>query len=155
MLYKPSEPLQALIWHDLSPLKYHIFKIQAQENNKVCLFEEMTNVSGPFETKPPLIFLSFSLVWFLSIINTSNLFCKKNYEKNIANTFLVLVQFQIGVKEDAFMWKVSLIIIETTIIPGRKYFGQDMCSTWFIKNAEKIVPQKYEKVCTYWFLIVK
>ena len=53
----------------------------------------------------------------------------KNYEINVANTFLILVQFQIGVKEDAFMWKVSLIIIETTIIPGRKYFGQDMCST--------------------------
>ena len=72
----------------------------------------------------------------------------KNYEKNIANTFLVLVQFQISVKEDAFMWKVSLIIIETTIIPGRKYFGQDMCSTCFIKNAKKIDPQKYEKVST-------
>ena len=25
------------------------FKIQAQENNKVCLFEEMTNTSVPYE----------------------------------------------------------------------------------------------------------
>ena len=45
----PSEPLLALIWHDLSPLKSHNFKIQAQENNEVCLFEEMTNSSMPSE----------------------------------------------------------------------------------------------------------
>ena len=70
-------------------------------------------------------------------INISKLFCKKNCEKNIANTFLVLVNFKLVLKEDAFMWKVSLIIIETTIIPGRKYFGQDMCSTWLIRNAKK------------------
>ena len=37
------------IWHDLSPLKYLKFKIQAQENNKVRLFEEMTNASVPSE----------------------------------------------------------------------------------------------------------
>ena len=37
------------MWHDLSPLKSHNFKIQAQENNKVGLFEEMTNASGYFE----------------------------------------------------------------------------------------------------------
>jgi hypothetical protein len=30
-------------------LKYHKFKIQAQENNEVCLFEEMTNSSTPSE----------------------------------------------------------------------------------------------------------
>ena len=53
-LFEPSEPLQALISHDLSPLKYDKFKIQAQENNEVCLFEEMTNVSAPSEQKPPL-----------------------------------------------------------------------------------------------------
>jgi hypothetical protein len=35
--------------HDLSHLQYLEFKIQAQENNKVCLFEEMTNVSIPSE----------------------------------------------------------------------------------------------------------
>ena len=33
------------MWHDLSPLKSQNFKIQAQENNKVCMFEEMANVS--------------------------------------------------------------------------------------------------------------
>ena len=33
---------RALIWHDLSHLKYPEFKILAQENNKVHLFEEMT-----------------------------------------------------------------------------------------------------------------
>ena len=37
----------ALIWYDLSPIKYYKFKIQAQENDKVCLFEEMTNASVP------------------------------------------------------------------------------------------------------------
>ena len=31
------------------PLKSHNFKIQAQENNKVRLFEEMRNVSVPSE----------------------------------------------------------------------------------------------------------
>jgi hypothetical protein len=39
----------ALIWHDLSPLKSRNFKIQAQENNEVWLFEEITNVSAPSE----------------------------------------------------------------------------------------------------------
>ena len=34
----------------LSPLIYLKFKIQAQENDKVCLFEEMTNISGVFKT---------------------------------------------------------------------------------------------------------
>ena len=52
MLIKPSKPLEALISHDLSPLKYHKFKIQSQENNKVCLFEEMTNAPVPSEKKP-------------------------------------------------------------------------------------------------------
>ena len=49
LLFEPLEPLQALIWHDVSPLKYHKFKIQAQENNEVRLFEEMTNASAPSE----------------------------------------------------------------------------------------------------------
>ena len=49
LLFEPSEPLQALIWHDLSPLKFYKFKIQAQENNEVRLFEEMTNASAPSE----------------------------------------------------------------------------------------------------------
>jgi hypothetical protein len=44
-LFEPSEPLQALLWQDLSHLKSPNFKIQAQENNKVRLFEEMTNSS--------------------------------------------------------------------------------------------------------------
>jgi hypothetical protein len=48
------ELLQALMWHDLSPSKYHKFKIQAQENNKVRLFEKMTNESVPSEYKPSL-----------------------------------------------------------------------------------------------------
>ena len=47
--FNSSELQQAFIWHDLSPLKYHKFKIQAQENNKVRLFEEMTNASVPSE----------------------------------------------------------------------------------------------------------
>ena len=34
---------------------YHNFKIQAQENNKVRLFEEMANASVPYEKKPPLV----------------------------------------------------------------------------------------------------
>ena len=45
LLFEPSESHQALIWHNLSPLKYYKFKIQAQEINKVRLFEEMTNAS--------------------------------------------------------------------------------------------------------------
>ena len=49
LLIKPSRPHQALISHDLSPLKYQKFNIQAQENNKVFLFEEMTNAPVPFE----------------------------------------------------------------------------------------------------------
>ena len=36
------------------PLKSHEFKSQAQENNEVCLFEEMTNASALSEQKPPL-----------------------------------------------------------------------------------------------------
>ena len=45
----PSELHKVLIWHVLSPLEYHKFKIQAQENNKVHLFEEMTNARVPSE----------------------------------------------------------------------------------------------------------
>ena len=52
-------------------------------------------------------------------------------------TSLVNVVCERPLKEDTFMWEVSLIIIETTIIPGRKCFGQDMCSTWLIRNAKK------------------
>ena len=52
-------------------------------------------------------------------------------------TPLVNVVCERPLKEDTFMWEVSLIIIETTIIPGRKCFGQDMCSTWLIRNAKK------------------
>ena len=44
-----KEPRQALIWHDLSPLKFYKFKIQAQENYEVRLFEETTNASAPSE----------------------------------------------------------------------------------------------------------
>ena len=33
------------------------FKILAQENNEVCLFEEMTNASALSEKKPPLVTL--------------------------------------------------------------------------------------------------
>ena len=43
-LFEPSVVLQALMWHDLSPLKSQNFKIQAQQNNKVCMFQEMANV---------------------------------------------------------------------------------------------------------------
>ena len=31
----------------INPLKSHNFKIQTQENNRVCLFEEMTNQEPP------------------------------------------------------------------------------------------------------------
>ena len=40
--------------HDLSPVKSQNFKIQAQENTKGFLFEEMTNASILCEYKPPL-----------------------------------------------------------------------------------------------------
>ena len=56
-LFEPSELHQALIWHDLRPLKYHKFKIQTQENNKVSLFEKITNASVPSEYKPSLAFI--------------------------------------------------------------------------------------------------
>ena len=49
LLFEPSELTQVLIWHDLSPFKSENFKIQAQENNEVQLFEEMTNVSASSE----------------------------------------------------------------------------------------------------------
>ena len=57
-----SELLQALIWHYLSPSKHLEFKIQAQENIKVRLFEEMTNASVPSEKKPPLVSNGFHLM---------------------------------------------------------------------------------------------
>ena len=43
------------MWHNLRPSKSHNFKIQAQENNKVHLFEEMRNSTEPSEKKPPLV----------------------------------------------------------------------------------------------------
>ena len=49
------EPLETLQTHDLSPLKSHNLKIQAQKNSKVHLFEEITNASVPSEKKPPLV----------------------------------------------------------------------------------------------------
>jgi hypothetical protein len=42
----------------LSHLEGKKFKILAQENNEVCLFEEMTNASALSEKKPPLGTLS-------------------------------------------------------------------------------------------------
>ena len=52
--FESLEPLQ-VIWHDLTSLESHNFKIQAQENNKVHLFEEMRNSTEPSEKKPPLV----------------------------------------------------------------------------------------------------
>ena len=46
---EPLKLLQALTWHDMSPLKSYNFKIQAQDDNKVGLFEEMSNASVPSE----------------------------------------------------------------------------------------------------------
>ena len=47
--FESLEPLQ-VIWHDLTSLESHNFKIQAQENDKVSLFEKW-----PSEKKPPLV----------------------------------------------------------------------------------------------------
>jgi hypothetical protein len=46
--------------YNFSPLKSQNFKIEAQENNEVCLFEEMTNSFTPSEKKPPLVTLKVS-----------------------------------------------------------------------------------------------
>ena len=45
------------MWHDLSLLKSHNFKIQAKENNKVHLFEKMTNALVSSEKKTPSAYL--------------------------------------------------------------------------------------------------
>ena len=52
--FEHSEQLHVLIWHDLSHLEGKKFKILAQENNQVCLFEEMTKASALADKKPPL-----------------------------------------------------------------------------------------------------
>ena len=69
-------------------------------------------------------------------------------------TPLVNVVCERPLKEDTFMWEVSLIIIETTIIPGRKCFGQDMCSTWLIRNAKKNCLTIIRKIISHFFNIL-
>ena len=54
MLKEALEQLKVLFWHDLSHLEGKKLKNLAQENNEVCLFEEMTNASALSEKKPPL-----------------------------------------------------------------------------------------------------
>ena len=57
-VFEPQQRLRFIVY-----LEGKKFKILAQENIEVCLFEEMTNASALSEKKPPLVALPWSHKW--------------------------------------------------------------------------------------------